>query len=71
MENKDAPMDDKMEHQQSLKKVFGDHIEIVNCDKVFNDAGKVLFCEMLVKSDQPPVKKNCPLGFQIVAEVQE
>jgi hypothetical protein len=71
MERRDAPTDDKQAHQVALKKVFGDNIELVNCESIKNDAGKSLFCEMLIKSDQVPQMKYAPKDFTIVMEVDE
>lgn len=71
MEDDDAPMDDKMAHENSMKKVFGDEWKLVKCDKVLNKSEKIIFCEMLIKTDKVPNKKHCPKGFQIIMEVEE
>jgi hypothetical protein len=69
MERDNAPMDDKLSHNIAMKETFGDDFKVVNCEKVENNSGDTLFCEMLVKTEAEPIRKNCPDGTSIVMEV--
>jgi len=60
--------DDKVFHHEEMRKAFGDDFNVVNCCKVENKEGKVLFCELLIDADKLN-RSKLPDKVTIVMEV--